>query len=162
MTGSLKVLAILLVLIYIMSPYDFLPDFLIPAGWLDDALLLGGLVYYLRRGRLPRIFSSLTGLFQNSKTRSAGSADRNDKSKTWKTEFDSNFNSKDKAGNPYKILGVNPGASDEEIRTAYHRAAQLYHPDKVSHLGPELQEVARRKFLEIQAAYDQLQNKAGR
>jgi DnaJ-domain-containing protein 1 len=33
---------------------------------------------------------------------------------------------------------------------------QEYHPDKVSHLGEELQEVAHRKTLEIQRAYERL------
>ena len=31
-----------------------------------------------------------------------------------------------------------------------------YHPDKVAHLGEELQELAHRKALEIQEAYRQL------
>jgi DnaJ like chaperone protein len=31
-----------------------------------------------------------------------------------------------------------------------------YHPDKVAHLGEELQKVAHRKAVEIQQAYEQL------
>jgi DnaJ-domain-containing protein 1 len=31
-----------------------------------------------------------------------------------------------------------------------------YHPDKVAHLGKELQQLAHRKALEIQQAYQQL------
>ncbi|MEA1901463.1 MAG: DUF1232 domain-containing protein, partial [Thermodesulfobacteriota bacterium] len=53
MTGYLKILLIILLLLYIISPFDFLPDFIPITGWLDDAFLFGVFVYYLRRGRLP-------------------------------------------------------------------------------------------------------------
>lgn len=59
---------------------------------------------------------------------------------------------------PYKVLGVSPNASDEEIKQAYRRLARKYHPD----LNPGDQEAAR-KMQEINAAYDQIKNpeKAG-
>lgn len=59
---------------------------------------------------------------------------------------------------PYKVLGVERGASDEEIKQAYRRLAKKYHPD----LNPGDQEAARH-MQEINAAYDQIKNpdKAG-
>lgn len=54
---------------------------------------------------------------------------------------------------PYKVLGVSPSASDEEIKQAYRRLAKKYHPD----LNPGDQEAARR-MQEVNAAYEQIKN----
>ena len=54
---------------------------------------------------------------------------------------------------PYKVLGVNPDASDEEIKRAYRKLAKQYHPD----LNPG-DEVAAKKMQQINAAYDQIKN----
>ncbi len=56
-------------------------------------------------------------------------------------------------GDPYKILGVSPDASDEEIKKAYRRLAKKYHPD----LNPG-DEAAAEKMQQINAAYDQITN----
>jgi len=54
---------------------------------------------------------------------------------------------------PYKVLGILPGASQEEIKKAYRKKAKEYHPD----LHPNDPEAAR-KMNEINEAYDMLQN----
>ena len=59
---------------------------------------------------------------------------------------------------PYKVLGVSPDASDDEIKRAYRKLAKQYHPDR----NPG-DEAAARKMQEINAAYEQIKNpeKAG-
>lgn len=54
---------------------------------------------------------------------------------------------------PYKVLGVSPGASQDEIKKAYRKKAKEYHPD----LHPN-DPGAARKMNEVNEAYDLLQN----
>lgn len=54
---------------------------------------------------------------------------------------------------PWEVLGVSPNASQEEIRDAYQRVIQQYHPDRVAHMAPELRDLAERRTKEINAAY---------
>ena len=54
---------------------------------------------------------------------------------------------------PYQVLGVSRSASDEEIKAAYRKLAQQYHPDL--HPGDA---AAAQKMKEINAAYDQIKN----
>lgn len=61
----------------------------------------------------------------------------------------------------YKILEITPDASDEEIKKAYRKMAVKYHPDKVSHLGPDIQESAKKKFQDLNAAYDAIKKERG-
>ena len=56
----------------------------------------------------------------------------------------------------YEILQVSPNASMAEIKVAYRRMVRLYHPDQVSGLGQELQDVAESHMKEINAAYEEL------
>jgi DnaJ like chaperone protein len=61
----------------------------------------------------------------------------------------------------YTILEIDPSASDQEIKRAYRKMAAKFHPDKVSHLGKEFQEMAEEKFKAISEAYEQIKDERG-
>jgi hypothetical protein len=142
-----RILAILAALLYVISPVDVVPDFIPGLGWLDDLLVLGLLAWYLTRGRgqLPRdVFWGRPG----GPWARRGSPSPPD-------DLTADFSQMD----PYTLLEVSPQASPEEIKAAYKRAVARYHPDKVAHLGREFQELAHKKLLAIQQAYETLQGK---
>ena len=60
---------------------------------------------------------------------------------------------------PYEVLGVSPGASEEEIKRAYRELARKYHPDNY-HDNP-LADLAQEKMKEINEAYDALTKHGG-
>ena len=62
--------------------------------------------------------------------------------------------------NPYKVLGVNEGATNEEIRAAYLSLVKKYHPDKYT--DPDMKQLANEKLKEINEAYDQLTKNPGK
>lgn len=53
---------------------------------------------------------------------------------------------------PYEVLGLSKGASEEEVKKAYRELVQKYHPDK--YVGNPLEDLAQEKMKEINEAYD--------
>lgn len=61
----------------------------------------------------------------------------------------------------YHVLGIEPTASEEEIKKAYRQMAVRYHPDKVAHMGEEYQKGAKEKFQKVQDAYESIKKARG-
>ena len=61
--------------------------------------------------------------------------------------------------NPYEVLGVKQGASQEEIKSAYRRLVKQYHPDQ--YVNNPLKDLAQEKLAEINKAYEMLRNSEG-
>jgi len=65
------------------------------------------------------------------------------------------------SANSYAVLGIDNSATDSEIKKAYRELVKKYHPDRVSHLGDEFVEIAKRKFQSIQDAYNKIRIERG-
>ncbi len=132
-----KYLPWLIALLYFVSPYDLIPDFLLGPGWLDDLAVIGLVLWWT--SRLKRAYQA-----SNTSSTYAGKGQEAHRRQEASEE------------DPHKILGIQSGASRQEIKAAYKKLAAQYHPDKVQHLGNEFQELAHKKFVAIQKAYDAL------
>ena len=53
---------------------------------------------------------------------------------------------------PYKVLGISPNATDDEVKAAYRELARKYHPD--NYTNNPLSDLAQQKMQEINEAYD--------
>jgi DnaJ like chaperone protein len=67
------------------------------------------------------------------------------------------------AADAYRVLGLDPGATDAEVKLAYRRLMNQHHPDKLRARGmPEsMIPVAEAKTREIRAAWDTLRAARG-
>ena len=152
----MKIILTIMALLYILFPYDLLPDFIAGWGWLDDLV-----VFWL----MWRNFYSSKK--RPSKFGYSGQQNRQTYSQTSKQTFnqssDQSYNQEQKQEtssterkDPYNVLNVSKNASQEEIKKAYRKLANQYHPDKVAHLGKEFQNLAEERFKEVQEAYQTL------
>ena len=62
---------------------------------------------------------------------------------------------------PYHVLKIPSDSSNEEVKKAYRSLISLHHPDRVAHQGKKAVEDAHVKFLEIQAAYQEVEKVRG-
>ncbi len=136
-----KILLILGVVIYSLSPYDLLPDFVVGWGWLDDLLIIA--FAWQAYNRLKKKI----GPFQDARTSGYQGNQQQEQN---------DFRNPPPRRDPFTVLGVNQNATAEDIKHAYRLLSGKYHPDKVSHLGEEFRQLAEERFKEIQEAYQYL------
>lgn len=147
------ILPVSLAVLYSLSPYDVLPDFILGWGWVDDAIVLWFLWRYLKKLKERSAWSQNEYGQSRADTSGSGSHGEEDPSGT-------GSNRQKAPHDPYTVLGVPPGASTEEIKQAYRHLANRYHPDKVAHLGEEFRVLAETRFKEIQEAYQKIMTRA--
>ena len=61
----------------------------------------------------------------------------------------------------YKVLGISPNATNEEVKAAYRKMALQHHPDRVATLGDDVRKAAEQKFKEINEAKDRIYKARG-
>ncbi len=155
---DLKKWLFLIAILYLLFPRDLIPDFVGRGlGLIDDIALMGFLTYVFRRyaqqyaaqqGAHGR--GRVHGARQDARRRRTAFGQQGEAAQG--PERDSSTAGSD----PHAVLAVRRGASQEEIQEAYRARMREYHPDKVAHLGRDLQELAHHKTLEIQRAYERL------
>jgi uncharacterized membrane protein YkvA (DUF1232 family) len=142
MSFFVKIILIIFAFAYFISPVDLIPDLLLPfIGWIDDTAIAGIVFYLIRYGKLPNLTVMKNKFFNSNKNATDNSTD------------------KDSESDPYEILEISMDSTKEEVQAAYKKLVKQYHPDKVSHLGKDLQKVANEKFIKIKNAYDTLMKK---
>jgi len=149
----MRFLIYLLLILYVLSPFDLLPEFFVgPIGVVEDVIIILGVLYWYFIYRPAKIRAKLREAYyqQAEEGRSERYQEEQRRAQTDK---------KRSKLNPYEVLGVNREASIDEIRGAYRKLAGKYHPDKVNHLGEEFKGLAEKKFKEIQEAYQELINR---
>lgn len=152
----MKILLIILAILYVLSPYDILPDFIVGWGWLDDLAILGFLFRYLYFNKKKQEYNK-ESFEQASKTFEKNQDQRfsSDNASGSNSQFEKKHSIKD----PFEVLGIEKDSPPGKIKEAYRKMANKYHPDKVVHLGKEFQEIAEKRFKEIQKAYEMLKEK---
>ena len=124
-----------LAILYLRIPFDLMPD-VSAIGFLDDLLVLLAALY----------FGGGVDFAGERDSEAAGTrAGRSGCSGGARSTSD-----------PYTVLGVSRGASQEQITRAFREKMKQYHPDRVADLGEDLQRVAHEKAVEIQLAYEAL------
>ena len=149
-----KIVLIILVILYILNPYDIVSDFLVGWGWLDDLVVLGFLLRYFYAQKKKR--EAFQNYYQN---RQKVNNDDNGTTGENNSRRSNNDRQSSSQWDPYRVLGVESGASQETIKKAFRQLAGKYHPDKVAHLGDEFRVLAEKRFKEIHRAYDELRSK---
>ncbi len=139
---TLKLWLIVAALAYLVFPYDFLPDFLGLPGRIDDGLIMLWLIWFYKN--------------HLNQFKSGSSADANANSNQFAGQGASAAAKGQKSFDAYEVLGISRPASSDAIQSAYRARMQEYHPDKVAHLGEELQALALEKSQQIQRAYAEL------
>lgn len=138
----MRILLTILALIYLLNPFDLVSDFLPGWGWLDDGFILFLLWKYIyqpwiRQKQQERYHQSSSHQFHENQH--------------------AQYGKREDPKDPYTVLGIGKNATRDEIKSAYKKLVNKYHPDKVQYLGEEFRQLAEKRFKEIQEAYQQLQ-----
>ena len=100
-----------------------------------------------------RLIAQYLGISQSDYTsiheRHVGSSDTGYSGYSRSSSSSSSYNK-----DPYRVLGIDSSATDEEVKKAYRKMAMKYHPDRVAGMSEELQRNAAEQMKEINEAYE--------
>ena len=61
----------------------------------------------------------------------------------------------------YRVLEIEASVNDDEVKKAYRKMANKYHPDKVAYLGEDIRKAAGEKFRKVKNAYETIKKDRG-
>ena len=122
-------------LLYLVVPWDF--DFIPVAGRLDDLIVLFLAFNYAWKRRKLSPEMTTGGAGEEAKEAAGETVEEEEK-------------------DPYLLLGVEKGASEEQIHKAYRDLLSRYHPDRLHHLGEEFRQMAARRTVALNRAYAEI------
>lgn len=135
MTNFMFYFWLILLIVYILSPFDLHPHLF------DDLVALGALYYLWYRYAKKKRQKDYSYTYTYSQS-------RENKQNVAGGTFD--------LEEAYKLLGVSPDTTWSEVKRAYKTKIAKSHPDKVSHLSEELQEKAKELTLKLNTAFDMI------
>ena len=84
---------------------------------------------------------------------------------SYSSESNQSSNSSNQSSNSiedyYKILEIEPSATNDEVKRAYYDQMAKHHPDKVNHLGEHLKKFANEYCVKLNEAYERIKKKRG-
>lgn len=98
-------------------------------------------------GLSPKDLDSVIGMYEQQQRRSQSRSQRKSSSSSLKSALTTSC----------KILGVSEQASMDEIKKAYRSLVKKHHPDRFANESLESQQLAEKRFIEIQKAYEFLE-----
>ncbi len=129
-----------------------------PPHWVWSTMLATWALFYILIRMVAWAIQHQYAKLRESRTLSRSEQSSSHSKKT--TQKNQHTETKAKSGtSPFQVLGITEDASLEEIKAAYRKKIKAYHPDRVAHLGVELQEIAQKKSTEINRAYEMLQSR---
>ena len=146
MNNFLNYLWIILLGLYIISPFDAHPLFM-------DDLIAAGVLFYVLYKNAKRKKESQQYYSSYNQSQSSGSSQESRKAESQGPV------TLDEA---YRLLGVNSSTPWEDIQKEYKGKIIKSHPDKVNHLSTELQEKAKEITLNLNEALDIIKRHKGR
>ena len=135
MSNVLNYLWQILLIIYIISPFDAHPLFL-------DDLIAAGFLFYMVYKKAKQ--KKQQQQYYNYSSQSQSSHQTSESDSQGPLTLD----------DACRLLGVSSNASLDDVARAYKEKMIKSHPDKVSHLSEELQEKAKELTLKLNEAYD--------
>ena len=144
------------VLFFVINNWEWIST--TPGAWISTtrgvlivALVYGGAVILIRRQRKHEARKRGAERQREAEKQRRAEAGRREAERQQEVEARENM-----AGKPrqwWEVLGISSQAPLEEIMRRYRQEIQLYHPDRVVGLAPEIVSVAERRTKEINAAY---------